>query len=100
MFYYANKKIVVNNDNNNNNNWGAFIRRGRLKGRNLHKHFLILGGAFIGRRKFIGGSTVIGSTPADKSSLDAEVVVPSKYLSNFWRSLDLPLIYCKIELDL
>ena len=60
MFYYANKKIVVNNDdNNNNNNWGAFIRRGRLKGRNLHKHFLILGGAFVGRRKFIAGSTVI-----------------------------------------
>ena len=29
-----------------------------------------------------------------------EVVVPIKYLSNFWRSLDLPLIECKIELDL
>ena len=30
----------------------------------------------------------------------AEVVVPLKYLSNFWRSLDLPLINCEIELDL
>ena len=30
----------------------------------------------------------------------AEVVVPIKYLSNFWRSLDLSLIECKIELDL
>ena len=29
-----------------------------------------------------------------------EVVVPIKYLSNFWRSLDLSLIECKIELDL
>ena len=27
-------------------------------------------------------------------------VVPLKYLSNFWRSLDLPLINCKIEIDL
>ena len=31
---------------------------------------------------------------------DAEVVVPLKYLSNFWRSLDLPLINCEIEIDL
>ena len=32
--------------------------------------------------------------------INAEVVVPLKYLSNFWRSLDLPLINCEIELDL
>ena len=43
---------------------------------------------------------IIGSTPADNSRLDAEVVVPLIYLSNFSRSLDLPLINCKIELDL
>ena len=29
-----------------------------------------------------------------------EVVVPLKYLSNFWRSLDLPLINCQIGIDL
>ena len=28
------------------------------------------------------------------------VVVPLKFLSKFWRSLDLPLINCEIELDL
>ena len=33
---------------------------------------------------------IIGSTPADSSRLDTEVVVPLKYLNNFWRSLDLP----------
>ena len=32
--------------------------------------------------------------------LDAEVVVPLKDLSNFWRSFDLLLINCEIELDL
>ena len=32
--------------------------------------------------------------------LDSEVVVSLKYLSNFWRSLDLPLINCEIKLDL
>ena len=29
--------------------------------------------------------------------LDREVVVPLRYLSNFWRSLDLPLINCETE---
>ena len=33
-----------------------------------------------------------GSTPNDNSKL--------KYSSNFWGSLDLPLINCEIELDL
>ena len=32
--------------------------------------------------------------------LNTEVVVPLKYLSNFWMSLDLLLIDCEIELDL
>ena len=43
---------------------------------------------------------IIGSTLNNSRRLDAEIVVPLKYLSNFWRSLDLPLINCEIELDL
>ena len=43
---------------------------------------------------------LIESTPNNNSRLNAKVVVPFKYLSNFWRSLDLPLINCEIELDL
>ena len=43
---------------------------------------------------------ITGSTPADSNTLDAKVVVPLKYLSNFWRPLDLHLINCKVELDL
>ena len=31
--------------------------------------------------------------------MDTEVVVPLKYLSNFWRFLNLPLFNRKIELD-
>ena len=38
-----------------------------------------------------------GSTPNHDSSLDTEVVVPLKYLSNFCRSLDFPLINCEIK---
>ena len=39
-------------------------------------------------------------TQKQKLLLDAEVVVPLKYLSNFWRSRDLTLINCGIEIDL
>ena len=40
-----------------------------------------------------------GSIPNDNNTLNAEVVVPLRYLSNFWRFLDLPLINCEIQLD-
>ena len=38
--------------------------------------------------------------PADTNTLNIEVVVSLKYLSNFRRSLDLLLINCEIELEL
>ena len=41
----------------------------------------------------------IGNTPDNAIRLNAKVVAPLKYLSNFWRSLDLSLISCEIELD-
>ena len=31
---------------------------------------------------------------------DVKIAVPLKYLSNFWRSLEMPLITCKIHLEL
>ena len=31
---------------------------------------------------------------------ETEVVIPLKYLSNFWRSLDIPLINCELEIIL
>ena len=31
---------------------------------------------------------------------DLEIMVPLKYLSNFWRTLEMPLINCKITLKL
>ena len=42
---------------------------------------------------------VIGSTSNNNNILDTEVVVPLKYLSRFWRLLDLPLVNCEIQLD-
>ena len=32
-----------------------------------------------------------GRKPANNDELNTEVIVPLKYLSNFWRSVDLPL---------
>ena len=43
---------------------------------------------------------IIGSTPNNSRRLDAEIVVSLKYTSNFWRSPDLPLLNCEIELHL
>ena len=41
---------------------------------------------------------ITGSTPDKNSRLDTKVVLSLKYLSNFWRSLNLPSINCEIEL--
>ena len=53
--------------------------------------------SFKYKTKIIGRTLLI---IANNNTLDAEVVVPLKYSSNFWRSLNLPLINCKIQLDL
>ena len=42
----------------------------------------------------------IKNTSNSNSRLNAEVVVPLKYLTNFWRSLDLLSINSEMELDL
>ena len=42
---------------------------------------------------------IIQSTPDNNSRSDIEVVIQLKHLSNFWRSLDLPLINWEIKFD-
>ena len=43
---------------------------------------------------------LIGNTEANGTKKGVEIAVPLKYLSNLWRSLEVPLINCKIELSL
>ena len=41
-----------------------------------------------------------GKTPADKNTKNVEIFVPLKYLSNFWKTLEMLLINCEVNLFL
>ena len=43
---------------------------------------------------------MIGNTPADGNTKDVEIIVPLIYLSNFWRTLEMPFINCEVNLIL
>ena len=45
-------------------------------------------------------ANLIGSTEANGTKKGVKIAVPLKYLSNFWRSLEMPLINCKVDLSL
>ena len=48
--------------------------------------------AFLGKTADAVNNTYI-------SVKDAKIVFPLKYLSNFWRSLEMPLINCNVYLE-
>ena len=41
-----------------------------------------------------------GNTPADSNTKVLEIIVPLKYLHNSWRTLEMPLINCEVNLIL
>ena len=45
-------------------------------------------------------ANLIGNTENNGTKNGVKIAVPLKYLSNFWRSLEMPLINCKVELSL
>ena len=45
-------------------------------------------------------ANLIGSTENNGTKNGVKIVVPLKYLSNFWRSLEMPLINYKVERSL
>ena len=49
--------------------------------------------------KLLGNLTEVVGNAAGVRRLNVKVVVPLKYLSNFFRSLEMPLINCKIKLN-
>ena len=42
-------------------------------------------------------NVIIGKTPSDGNTQNVKIALPLKYLSNFWRTLEMPLINCKIN---
>ena len=43
---------------------------------------------------------ITGKTPDNNNVKNVEIIVPLKYLSNFWRTLEMPLINCEFNLSL
>ena len=43
---------------------------------------------------------ITGKTPNNGNEKDVEIMVPLKYFSNFWRTLEMPLISCEVSLIL
>ena len=48
----------------------------------------------------LGNAAAQDDNDANGILKNATIAVPLKYLSNFWRSLEMPLINCKVELKL
>ena len=49
---------------------------------------------------FKSKAKITGNTPNNGNTTDVEIIVPLKYLSNFWRTLEMPLINCEVNLIL
>ena len=43
---------------------------------------------------------ITGKTPQAGNKKNVEIIVPLKYLSNFWRTLEMSLINCEVNLIL
>ena len=43
---------------------------------------------------------ITGKTPADKNMKNVEILMPFKHLTNFWGTLEMPLINCEVNLIL
>ena len=53
-----------------------------------------------GSKSFKSKVKITGKTPNNDNEKDVEIMVPLKYLSNFWRTLEMPLINCEVNLIL
>ena len=55
---------------------------------------------FADSESFKSKVKITGNTPADGNTKDIGIMVPLQYLSNFWRTLEMPLINCEVNLIL
>ena len=45
-------------------------------------------------------TSITGKLEGNNTEKQAEIVVPLKHLSNFWSTLDMPLINCEININM
>ena len=55
---------------------------------------------FTDSESFKSKIKIAGNAPADGNTKDVEISVPLKYLGNFWKTLEMSLINCEINLIL
>ena len=75
-FYSKDEAINFNNDVANTNNFNSFEYKAKLLGNTAAQHAPIATNGILKK---------------------ATIYVPLEYLSKFWRSLEMPLINCKVE---
>ena len=49
---------------------------------------------------FESKTKITGKTPNNDNEKDVEIMAPLKYLDDFWRTLEMPLINCEVKLIL
>ena len=86
---YNHYRDELTNDNNNN-----FANRN-----------VINSNAFKYKNKIIGNTYNVDATAAGYDAnknvtQEVEIAIPLKYLGNFWRALNIPLISCEVSLEL
>ena len=88
LYNYSRDELT--NDNNNNN----FANRN-----------VVNSNAFKYKNKIIGKTYNVDAAAAGydankNGTQEVEIAIPLKYLSNFWRALNIPLISCEVSLEL
>ena len=78
-FYSKDEASNFNNNNANTNNFKSFKYKAKLLGNTVAQP---------------------NANHANGILINATIAVPLKYLSNFWRPLEMPLINCQVELKL
>ena len=59
---------------------------------------LVLMGPFNFKTKITGQNAANNNNGNIAERVDVEIMVPLKYLSNFWRTLEMSIINCEVEL--
>ena len=99
LWYYYRDELT-DDTNDDNNNWNKKV----INSESFKYKTSITGSTYNVDARITNDADNLVNNPnydANKSGKkEVEIAVPSKYLSNFWRSLNMPLINCEVSLTL